>query len=267
MKLMLLCGLLGMVWVSMTGCTSKVEIIGHRGASYLAPENTMAAVMLGWEQGADVEVDVYLAADGRIVVIHDTSTKRTTNQDLKVRETASEVLHQLDAGSFKGEEFAGEPSPFLGDIVATIPAGRRLFVEIKCGPEILPELGRLLAESGKISQIVIIGFGLDTVAESKKLMPDIPTYWLKGTVKDRNTQQMIPHDPGLAHKVAEMGLDGLDVHYAGVDGEFMEAVKAAGQKLYVWTIDDPQEAKRLVDLGVSGITTNRPGWLKKQLKN
>jgi glycerophosphoryl diester phosphodiesterase len=60
--------------------------------------------------------------------------------------------------------------------------------------------------------------------------------------------------------------DGLDVHYAGVTEEFVRAVKAGGQKLYVWTVDDPEEARRLVKLGVNGITTNRPDWLREQLK-
>jgi glycerophosphoryl diester phosphodiesterase len=65
----------------------------------------------------------------------------------------------------------------------------------------------------------------------------------------------------------DKGLDGLDVDYAGVNEEFVRAVKAAGQKLYVWTVDDPEEAKRLVKLGVDGITTNRPDWLREQLKS
>ena len=131
MKLMILSILLGMVLATQTGCAPSVEIIAHRGASYLAPENTRASVMMGWEKKADVEVDVHLSQDNRIVVIHDSTTKRTTNQDLKVSETPSDVLHHLDAGSFKGEQFAGEPIPFLADIIDTIPPPKKLFVEIK----------------------------------------------------------------------------------------------------------------------------------------
>ncbi|MHC4753463.1 MAG: glycerophosphodiester phosphodiesterase [Planctomycetota bacterium] len=56
-------------------------------------------------------------------------------------------------------------------------------------------------------------------------------------------------------------------HYAGVTKEFIRAAKTSGQKLYVWTVDDPEEAARLVKLGVDGITTNRPGWLREQLKD
>ncbi len=64
----------------------------------------------------------------------------------------------------------------------------------------------------------------------------------------------------------DKGLDGLDVDFAGITEELVRAAKAAGQKLYVWTVDDPDEALRLVKLGVDGITTNRPDWLREQLK-
>jgi glycerophosphoryl diester phosphodiesterase len=96
---------------------------------------------------------------------------------------------------------------------------------------------------------------------------DVPTYWLKGTEKDEETEEWIPHNPSLVQIAKNNGLDGLDVHYAGVTKELTDAVKAAGQKLYVWTVDDPEEAIRLVGLGVAGITTNRPGWLRQQLEN
>jgi len=259
-------GLCCLVVVGISGCTKPVEIIAHRGASHLAPENTMASVMLGWEKEANVEVDVYLSSDQQIVVIHDKSTKRTAGIDANVAETSARELRQLDVGSFKAEKFAGEQIPFLADVVKTIPPGRKLYVEIKCGPEILPELHRLVLESGKMSRIVIIGFDLETVAKSRELI-DVPTYWLKGTDKIKETEQWIPHDPKLAQIAASKGLDGLDVHYAGVTKEFARAVKASGQKLYVWTVDDPEEAVRLIELGVEGITTNRPGWLRGQLRN
>ena len=266
MKHSVVCGLLCLFTVSMSGCKEPVEIVAHRGASYLAPENTMASVMLGWEKGADVEVDVHLSKDNRIVAIHDGSTKRTAGIDLKISETTSDELRELDVGRFKADEFAGEQIPFLADIVKTIPAKRKLYVEIKCGKEILPFLHQLILESGRMSQIVIIGFNLETVTASKELI-DVSTYWLKGTARDKETKQWIPHDAKLVQTVKDKGLDGLDVHYAGVTEEFVHAVKAAGQKLYVWTVDDPDEAMRLVKLGVDGITTNRPAWLRDQLRN
>lgn len=251
--------------VTTLGCAKSVEIIAHRGASHLAPENTMASVMLGWEKGADVEVDIYLSADNRIVVIHDSTTKRTGGTELKVKEATSRELRKLDVGRFKAEEFTGEQIPFLAEVIETIPPGRKLYVEIKSGKEILPFLKELIVDSGKMSQIVIIGFDLDTVTMSRKLI-DVPTYWLKGTAKDKETKEWIPHDLQMIRVAEDNGLDGVDVHYAGVTNEFADAARSAGQKLYVWTVDDPAEAARLVKLGVAGITTNRPGWLREQLK-
>jgi glycerophosphoryl diester phosphodiesterase len=213
-----------------------------------------------------VEIDVHLSKDNRIVVIHDSSTKRTAGIDLKVSKTTCDELRKLEVGRFKAEKFAGEPIPFLDDIIKRIPPKHKLYVEIKCGQQILPFLRELIVESGKMPQIVIIGFDLETVTASKELI-DVPTYWLKGTAKDKKTKEWIPHDAELVQTAKDNGLDGLDVHYAGVTEEFVCAVKAAGQKLYVWTVDDPDEAVRLVKLGVDGITTNRPAWLREQLRN
>ena len=126
MKRFIILGLFCLFIFNMSGCTKPVEIIAHRGASYLAPENTMASVMLGWEKGADVEIDVYLTKDNKIVAIHDETTERTAGTDVNVAESTSEELRKLDVGSFKSEEYAGEQIPFLADIVKTIPPGRKL---------------------------------------------------------------------------------------------------------------------------------------------
>lgn len=259
-------GLLLATLLLFTGCASKMEIIAHRGASYLAPENTVASAKLAWEKKADaVEVDVYLTTDQHVVVIHDRTTKRTAGEELEVAKCTAEQLRRLDVGSFKDASFAGERIPFLREIVETVPADKKLFVEIKCGPEVLPALERILVESGKRSQIVIIGFGLETVTASKRLMPDIPTYWLVGTKKDEQTEAWIPHDKTLVDQTAAAGLDGLDVHYAGVTKEFAQSVRDAGLGLYVWTVNDSAEAARLTRIGVDGITTDRPGWLRSEL--
>jgi len=248
------------------GCTSRMEIIAHRGASHLAPENTVAAAELAWRKRADaVEVDVHLSQDGQLVVIHDGSTKRTGGVELKVVDTPAARLRELDVGSFKDEAFAGERIPLLEEIIATVPDNRRLFVEIKCGPEAASPLENVIEASGKREQIVIIGFDFETVKAAKRLMPDIPTYWLVGTKKDKETEAWIPHDPKLADKVASSRLDGLNVHWAGVTEEFAARVRALGMPLYIWTVDDAAEARRLAKLGVAGITTNRPGWLRHQL--
>jgi glycerophosphoryl diester phosphodiesterase len=87
-----------------------------------------------------------------------------------------------------------------------------------------------------------------------------------GTQKDKETEAWIPHDTSLVDKVKGTRLDGLNVHWAGVTEAFVRRVHAAKLGLFTWTVDDPVEAARLAKLGVQGITTNRPGWLRDQLE-
>jgi len=249
------------------GETAAVEVVAHRGASRLAPENTLAAVRLGWKLGADaVEVDVYLSSDGRIVAIHDETTTRTTGAALEVARTPAARLRRLDAGGWKDQKFTGEKIPFLSEILKTIPAGKRLLVEVKCGPSILPRLDRVLDTSGKRGQVMIISFGFEVAAGARRRMPDVPALWLKSTEKDRASGAPISHDPDLVRRARAAKLSGLGVHHAGVDAAFARAVRGAGLKLYVWTVDDPAEAERLLALGIDGLITNRPGWMRGQLE-
>lgn len=256
----------GWLIIYITGCATSMQIIGHRGASFLAPENTLSAVKLAWEMGADaVEIDVWLSKDKRVIVSHDASTKRTADIDLNISETSSTELRNLDVGCWKGEQFAGEKMPFLEEIIKIIPPGRQLFIEIKCGAEILPYLREIIQNSGRQSQIVIIGFDLETLTQSKAPMPDIPTYWLRSTVKDEQTQQPKPHNPEWIILAKQKNLDGLNVHYAGLTKDFATAVHRAGLKLYVWTVNDPVDALRLKKLRVNGITTDKPDIIRAAL--
>lgn len=243
-----------------------MQIIGHRGACYDAPENTLVSVNMGWESRAEiVEIDIHLSRDGRIMVIHDASTLRTTGVDLKVSETDSVELRKLDAGSHKGLRFAGERIPFLEEVLATVPPGRGLFVEIKCGQEVLPVLRDVLEASGKASQVTLIGFGLETMVAAKQMMPEFPNYWLRMTERDKSDGSWVPYGPSLIREAAVVGLDGLDLHYAGLTDCFVQAAKAAGQNVYAWTVNDPAEARRLRDMGVDALGTDRPRWMIEQL--
>jgi len=233
--------------------STPVQVIAHRGASSLAPENTLAAVELAWRLGADaVEVDVHLTRDGRIVVIHDETTERTAGKCLEIAATEAAHLRRLDVGRHKHPRFAGERIPFLEEVLQTVPAGRQLFVEIKCGPAILSPLAETITRSSKRSQLVLLGFALDTMKAAKEQMPDVPTCWLC------DKRVFASYDRSLIEQAQAGGLDGLDVHWTGVTRRFARAVKAAGLRLYVWTVDDPAQARRLQAIGVDGLTTNCP---------
>jgi len=237
----------------------NVEIIAHRGASYDAPENTLASVNLGWEQNADaVEIDVYLSKDNKIMVIHDKDTKRTAGKKLIVKESMASDLRKLDVGSFKSPDYKDEKIPFLSEVIETIPEGKKLFVEVKCGTEILPFLKESFRESGKIDQHVIISFDFDVVAGAKKIMPEVPVYWLHFNLTGEYSTKWI-------EKAKEADLDGLNLRYKGISEEYIKSVHDANMKIYAWTVDDPEEAAKLSKFGIDGITTNRPGWMKKEL--
>src|SRR5688500_10497757 len=126
----------------------SVEIIAHRGASSDAPENTLSAMKLAWEQNADaIELDLWLSKDGRLVVFHDADAKRIAGVPRKVADLTWAEVQQLDAGAWKSPRFTGERVPNLESILATVPKGGRAVLEIKCGPEIVPELKRVLDAS------------------------------------------------------------------------------------------------------------------------
>jgi glycerophosphoryl diester phosphodiesterase len=243
----------------------SVEVIAHRGASHDAPENTLAAVRLAWEQGADAcEFDVHLTGDGRLVAIHDADTRRTAGPPgLVVGDSPLAALRTLDVGRWKGEAFAGERVPTLEEMLGTVPAGKRVFVEVKGGPAAVPELCRVLAGSGlDPGRTVVIAFDPAVVSAVKQARPDVPACWLL------DLAGRVPAAPvaDLIARAQELRADGLDVSARpGLDAAFAGAVRRAGLGLFVWTVNHPVEATRLVGLGVDGITTDRPAWLREQL--
>ncbi len=246
-----------------------MEIIAHRGASHDAPENTLAAFRLGWQQHADaVELDTWLTHDGHAIVTHDADTKRVTGIAKKIATSTLAELRALDAGTWKDPRWSGEKLPTLAEALATIPDGRRLFIEIKCGPEILPELARVIAASGKqATQLVIISFSLPVCTAAKKLFPKIPVLLLSSLKQNPMTLAWTPRAETLIAKAVAAHLDGLNIEgKPGLDADFIRQTHAAGLKCFTWTVDNPDVAKRLRDAGIDGLTTNRPGWLREQLR-
>jgi glycerophosphoryl diester phosphodiesterase len=237
------------------------QYVAHRGVSSIAPENTIAAVKLAWESGADAaEVDVRLSADHRVMVVHDASTKRTSNGKVKLRvsRTHSGELRKIDVGIFKGEEFAGEPIPFIEEILETVPEDKTLYIEIKCGPEILPALEKAIEESGKKDQIVFISFGWKTILETKTLFPDNNCYYLK----------MFP--VLLTKKMKETsrhGLNGINLHHRSINRKVLRRARKMNLEVMAWTVDDPKVANKLQNKGVSTITTNRPAYIKETIES
>jgi glycerophosphoryl diester phosphodiesterase len=234
-----------------------VQIIGHRGASYLAPENTVASAILAWELGADaVECDIHLSKDNRVIVSHDATTKRTSLKDYTIKDTESTVLRTLDAGSFKDDKYKGEKIPFLEELIQIVPAGKELVIEIKCGTEVLPFLKDLIGQYKKDKQFVFIAFDINTISETKKLFPENRCYWLC------SNKELLQKNIRL---VQDAGLEGISLSYGIIDKDVAAQARKLNLELFTWTVDNPDEAKRLIALGVKGITTNRPGWLDEEI--
>lgn len=245
-----------------------VEIIAHRGASADAPENTLASMNLAWTQNADaIELDLWLSKDGNLIVFHDATTKRFDGTNRKISDLTLEEAQQLNVGLWKGERFRSERVPALEDILATIPPGKRAVLEIKCGPEIVPELARVLrAVARPPAETCVISFNHAALAASKKELPALEHFFLAGWKLDEKTGKG-PELAPLIAKAKAANFDGLNLAQDWpVDAAFTTEVKAAGLKLLVWTVNDASIARRFVAAGVQAITTDRPGTLREDLQ-
>lgn len=242
-------------------------IVAHRGASAEFPENTLAAFQEAWRQGADaIEGDFRLTKDGQIVTMHDNTTKRTTGQDYTVSETDWATLKELEAGAWKDERFRGEKIPLLSEVLADIPEGKGIFLEVKCGPEIVPALFETITKSKlKLEQITIIAFNKDVIRAVKKREPKITANWLSGFEKKNGA-----YTPDLDSVVAILKKSGAD----GLGAQAVEELATdLGTKLrehglgyHAWTIDSAEMGRQFVAAGVQSVTTNKPAMMRSALE-
>jgi glycerophosphoryl diester phosphodiesterase len=244
-------------------------IIAHRGASHDAPENTLSAFKLAIEQGADAfEADFYLTRDQHVICFHDKDTERITGRKLSITETPFDELRRMDVGNWKGAQWKGEQMPTLEEVLAAVPADKTVFVELKSAIEVVAPMAKAIAATSlKPEQIVVISFHADAVAESKKLLPNVKAYWLTD-FKKQDDGSLKPAVDEVIATLKRTGADALDAkampeHF---DAAFIQKLRDAGfREFHVWTVDDPAVAHFYRDLGVTSITTNRPGWLREQL--
>jgi glycerophosphoryl diester phosphodiesterase len=245
-------------------------ITAHRGASYDAPENTLAAFQLAWEQGADaVEGDFHLTADRQIICIHDRDTERVAGAKKVVEKSSFEELRKLDVGSWKAAAFASEVAPSFEEVFATVPESKTFVIELKTGVAIVPvlveELKRLNA---KTDWLLVISFDASTIAAFKQLMPNVRAHWLTD-FKKLNTKDRDSLTKKIVDTVRSCHADGVgfkgDRQY--LDQDLIEAIGKEGvKKFHVWTVDDPADAKFFLSLGAAGITTNRPALIRESLQ-
>lgn len=242
----------------------RVRNVAHRGASALAPENTLAAIRLAIAAGADmVEVDVQRSRDGVPVLIHDTTLVRTTDvrrvfprrAPWRVADFTYEELRRLDAGSWKSPAYAGEPLATLAEAIETAWAGETaLLVELKA-PDLYPGIVADVVsvaegspgyrEAAATRRMVVQSFSFAAMKEHKTLAPSIPV-GLLGAPSAANL-------PALASWA-----DQVNPNHRSVDRGYVDRVRALGMDCQVWTVDRKAAMQRAVRLGVGGVITNRP---------
>jgi len=243
-------------------------IVAHRGESFEAPENTMAAIDLAWELGAEaVEIDVQLSKDNKVVVIHDFNTKRLAGVNKKVRNQTLEELKNLDVGAWKDIQWQGEKIPTLLEVLTSLPVDKKLVIEIKSDQKTIPFIEDNLRQLNIKSELIeFIGFDLKTMAAAKKKFPDHKVFWLLDLDFYWINRIFKPSISKAITKARHYGLDGLNV-WAGkmLDRKGIDQVKSSGLLLYTWTVNDIEKAKKLVSWGVDAITTDGAHWLKTHL--
>ena len=225
----------------------------------------MPAFELAWKQGADaIEGDFLLTKDNRIVCIHDGSTKRLADRNLAVRGSTLKELRELDVGSWKHEKYKGTKIPTIAEVFATIPDGKKIFVEVKCGKEIIPYLVKEIGKSKlKTEQVVLICFKQEVVKAFKQALPKNKAYWLSSFKKDKEGAWK-PTLETVLQTLKDTNSDGLDAN-KNVPGEIARKIMKEGYEWHAWTVNDVATAKKLKALGIHSITTDRPELIKSSL--
>lgn len=226
--------------------------IAHRGASGRAPENTHAAFAAALALGAEaIELDVQLSADGELVVIHDETLDRTTDGQGPVGDRSAAELMRLDAGSWFGAEFRGERIPRLADVLTQLRDRVTLNVEIKSARDlgvIEPKLAALVAAERATEWVVFSSFHAQGVRNMRAAAP-----WARlGVLCDQDPL------PGGLELAIEIGAELLSPGRRWVDGRVVAAAHARGLAVWVWTVNEPGEIRRLIALGVDAIFSDYP---------
>lgn len=251
-----------------------VRCISHRGESLDAPENTMAAFRLAVERKADgFECDVYLTKDNEIVCLHDATAKRTAGLDVKPCDATLAELRALDAGSWKDRKFAGERIPTLSEALTLARDNFEIYVEVKCGTEILPRLAEVLAAEPKATpeRVRFICFNTNVVQALRQRLPDYRAYWVVG-VKQKEDGTVTPSAEEALSMLRSLGAHGIDIQAHGaaaqklIDKAYVRAIQAAGFSFHVWTVNSVRQAAALAALGVETVTSDCGGVLAALLK-
>lgn len=248
--------------------SAEVLVVAHRGASGYAPENSLAAFELAWELGADaIEGDFRLTADGEIVCIHDITTEKLADKKINVEQSTLPQVLELELKNRHDPKYDSLKVPTLEQVLATVPDGKRIYIELKSDVRIVPPLIELLGASAlDPNQIFIICFDEDVVRQLKSLVPQYQAAWLVNFKK--RGLRLEPNVDEVIKRAATIQCDGISVKaHPLLSLDFGKKVKAAGYSFHVWTVDQPDWAEEMLRRGAESITTNYPDRIRQHLTN
>jgi glycerophosphoryl diester phosphodiesterase len=239
-------------------------IIGHRGASAVAPENTLASFRRAIEEGADgIEFDVQLSRDGVPVIIHDNTLRRTGLRPERVVELSAQELQTVDAGSWFSSigEYRGEKIPTLQQLLEDFSNNSALlYLELKCNaseiPEIVSATADLLEKYSIGDRTIVECFDLPAIEAMKQRAPDIKTAALFEP-RFSNPSNLLFGQSLVARAVAS-GANEIALHHSLAKKRTIQAARDVGLSVVVWTVDDPRWIQRSQDHGVECLITNDP---------
>ncbi|MCO5045165.1 MAG: glycerophosphodiester phosphodiesterase [Kiritimatiellae bacterium] len=245
-----------------------MKLIAHRGASHEAPENTIPAIHLAWQERADgVEIDVRMTADGRAVLLHDPDTLRTSGTKLAVATQPWDAVRLLDVGKWKNPRYRMTTIPLFRDVLKMLPSGRELWVEVKAGPEVIPALAKeieVLRPSP--NALRFLGFSVHTMERVKSAFPQFKVFLNVEPPNERGAPAQWDAE-SLAALTLNARLDGLSVGLSEVvNEEFIAHIHGYGLELTGWVADDERVAARLAKAGLRSVMTNRPAGLRAGLR-
>lgn len=230
----------------------RPAIVGHRGASAHAPENTLAAFRRALEDGAQLlECDVHLSADGEVVVMHDETIDRTVASDSPLRTGAIGELTraQLDTVQLEG----GERVPSLAELLEMTTAPVFIEVKVAAAAQAVAEILTALPKGSPAAASTVISFHADALAEIRRTT-ETPVSYLVGQV-----------DEEAIATARELGAAGIGPSIKGLSLQAAEAVHEAGLAVNPWTVNSVPQLEVALACGVDTITTDDPAWVQREL--
>jgi len=240
------------VYKGVEGVKYQVFITAHRGSSFEAPENTLSAIEIAYKNGADyVEIDVQLTQDGHLVLLHDETFKRTSGVDLRPDQMTLEEIQVLDAGQWFSEAFQGETYVSLDQVMVYAKDKIKLNIEIKGSkhsPQVRQAVVDLILKHDYLDDCVVTSLNYEDIKGVEYIDSRVKTGYIM-FIAFGNLEKLYT--------------DFYSIEASNVNASFVSAAHEIGREVHVWTVNTEEEMKKMLDLGVDNIITDKDKKLKE----